>query len=518
MDGKRPLRVSTAATAVIAAMFLALLVLLGLWLRESWASSIRRTEDRAIAASKIVATNAGWVNALARQALQRIDESLGPMPDGTGIAPGRAINEAVANLPGQAKAYVVDADGNTLYSTDPQIKPINITDRDYFAALKAGRESYVSGLIVSRLSGKQIFVFSRRLDRAGKFAGAVMLSFEGEVLKDVWEAVDLGPNSTVGIIRGDGQLVARYPPPPGPVDMSKYVLFTEHLPKSPSGTYLATSPVDSASRLVAYQKVGNTAFVAVGSTDFKEGMKPFWEDVSIALSVLLLAGAGSIAAGGWIRHLLKRDTDRSARLSAALEENQLLLREIHHRVKNNLQSVQAVVRMQQMPPDAQKSLSDRISAMIAVHEQIYSRDQFARVAARDLLPAVVGTLLRAYGDQVEAHYDIDDILISADNATPLALLANEVVTNSLKYAFPDGRAGRLTISMKAGEGRRACLTIADNGVGFDAANVRTGMGTRLIRGVVGQLHGHFRLETVGGAAFIADLDIMEPKVPETEKT
>lgn len=509
MDGKRALRVSTAATAVIAAMFIALLLLLGLWLRESHTSAIQRTEDRATGASKIVATNVGWINALAWQALQRIDLSLGPVPGSLGNTSIRDINDAVANLPGQVKAYVVDEDGNTLYSTDAQIRPINITDRDYFKALASGSKTYVSGLLVSRLSGKQIFVFSRRVERAGKFVGAAMVSFEVELLKDVWDAVDLGPNSTVGIIRKDGELVARYPLAPGLVDMSKYVLFTSYLPKSPSGTYLASSPVDGQDRVVAYQRVEDTDFVAVGSADYQQGMKGFWEDVSIALSVLLLAGAGSIAAGGWIRHLLQRDNARSARLAEALEENQLLLREIHHRVKNNLQSVQAVVRMQHLPADVQKSLSDRIAAMIAVHEQIYRRDQFARVSAQDLLPAVVETLLRAYGNQVKASYDIDDILISADNATSLALLTNEVVTNSLKYAFRNGERGHLGISMKRMEGRRAGLVIADDGIGFDVASVKAGMGTRLIRGVVGQLHGHYRIETDRGTRFSAELDIME---------
>ncbi len=514
MEGRRPLRVSTAATSVIAVMFLALLVLLGLWLRESWSSATHRTEDRAIAASKIVATNAGWINALALQALQRIDESMGPIPGSGGSAPARDVNEAVANLPGQVKAYVVDGEGNTLYTTDPQIKPINITDRDYFQAVEQGAKTYVSGLLVSRLSGRQIFVFSRRLERAGKFSGAAMLSFEVELLKDVWDAVDLGPNSTVSIIRKDGQLVARYPLAPGPVNMSKYVLFTDYLPKSSEGTYLAKSPVDGETRIVAYQTVDNTDFVVIGSTDYKEGMKAFWEDVSIAISVLLLAGAGSIAAGGWIRHLLQRDTARSARLAEALEENQLLFREIHHRVKNNLQSVQAVIRMQQLPADTQRSLFDRIAAMISVHEQIYKRDQFARVSARDLLPAVVGTLLRAYGNDVEATYDIDDIVISADNATPLALLANEVVTNSLKYAFLDGRAGHLSVSMKPIEGRRVRLVIADNGRGYDAVSAPAGMGTRLIRGVVAQLQGQFRVEAADGARFTAELEIMEPQVAE----
>lgn len=205
--------VSRAATFVIAAMFAALVVLLSLWLYESYHAAIRRTEERAIAASKIVSTNASWINALSAQTLQRIDDALGPT---LGIATDdvKNINEAVSNLPGQVQAYVVDRNGRTLLSTDPDIKPIDIRDREYFAAVEKGAKTFVSGLLVSRLNNQQIFVFSRRLERNGVFVGAAMVSFQGsDLLKDVWEAVSLGTNSTISMIRKDGELVARYPPP-----------------------------------------------------------------------------------------------------------------------------------------------------------------------------------------------------------------------------------------------------------------------------------------------------------------
>ncbi|WP_105383547.1 sensor histidine kinase [Neorhizobium alkalisoli] len=502
-------KVATAATTVIAVMFTALLVLLGLWLNESYSSSVRRSGERATAASKIVATNASWINALAWQALQRIDDALGP-DIGVATEAVRDINASVANLPGEVQAYVVDRNGDTLFSTDPAIKPVNITDRDYFSALAKGARTYVSSLLVSRLTGEQIFVFSRQLNRNGQFAGAAVVSFQGKLLEDVWKTADLGPGSTVGIIRRDGQLVARYPVPAGPVDMSGYVLFTELLPKAPSGIYNATSPADGVRRVVAYTTVEGTEFVAIGSADAGVGLARFWSDLFIAAAVLSLATIGSFAAGTWIRHLLARDAAKSARLAEALEENQLLMREIHHRVKNNFQSVQGLIRTQQLPKEIQQSLLDRISAMIAVHEQIYSRDQFKNVSARDLIPAVVDTLLVACGDRVSVSYDIDDIAVSADHATPLALLANEVVTNALKYAFPSGHSGVIAISLKPLSSNRACLVVSDDGVGFDTAMATTGMGTRLIRGVMGQLRGDFIYERKNGTVFTAEMEIVEP--------
>src|SRR5690606_15964135 len=146
---------------------------------------------------------------------------------------------------------------------------------------------------------------------------------QGDLLAGGWATVDLGPDSTVGIIRRDGPLGARLPPPAGPVGMADYVLFSALIPKAPSGTYDAVSPADGVSRIVAYKVVDGTEFVAVGSAGTAAGMAPFWKDAFVAGAVLVLAAVGSFAAGIWIRHLHARDSAKSARLSEALEENQL---------------------------------------------------------------------------------------------------------------------------------------------------------------------------------------------------
>lgn len=498
-----------AAATIIVAMFFSLILLLGLWLSSSYRDAIRRTEERAVAASKIVATNVSFLDSLAHQALQRIDEVLGD--DIAQAAPSqvRNIGEAVSNLPGQVRAYVVDRRGLTVYSTSPMARPIDIVDRPYFSELAKGARQYVSSLLVSRVTGKQTFVFSRRLERDGRFAGAAVVSFEVEMLAGIWEAVDLGPNSTVSFARSDGQLVARYPLADGPLDMSGYVLFTDYLPRAPAGTYEAISPVDAAHRIVAYRKIDGTNLIALASADYDFGVRSFWRNVMVAASVLVLAGIGLLAAAGWIRHLRRRDAAQSQLLKDALADNQLLLREIHHRVKNNLQSVHSVIQLHRLPAEVQKSLAERISAMVAVHEQIYRRDEFARLCARDLLKSVAGKLLHAYGAPVAVDYDIDDVAVAAERATPLALLTNEVLTNALKYAFPDGRQGRISIALKAIGDGRARLTIRDDGVGFDPAAVQPGMGSTLIKGAVGQLGGTYAFASDGGTVFTAELKIAE---------
>ncbi|MCJ8056164.1 sensor histidine kinase [Shinella curvata] len=499
---------------IILAMFVSLVLMLGLWLNTSYRDAVRRAEERTIAASKIVASNVSLLDSLARQALQRIDETLGENIVPPASAKVRNIDEAVADLPGQVNAYVVDEAGLTLYSTDPMIKPISIVDRPYFSELAKGANQHISSLLISRLNGEQIFAFSRRLERNGLFAGAAVVSFEVKVLADVWEAVDLGPNSTVSFARADGQLVARYPLADGPLDMSQYVLFTDYLPKSATGTYEAVSPVDDAHRVVAYRTVDDTGLIALASADYDFGIQRFWRDVTVAISVLVLAGVSLLAAGQWIRHLRQRDAAQSQLLRNALADNQLLLREIHHRVKNNLQAVQSIIQLQRLPVETQQSLSDRISSMVAVHEQIYRHDEFSFLCAQDLIRSVVEKLLNAYGSAVTVDYDIDEIAISTDNATPLALLVSELLTNILKYAFTDGRVGTFSIALKSIGERRARLTVHDNGVGFDPQTIQRGMGSRLIQGVVNQLNGTHTFDGSDGTTFTAELEIVEPRVSD----
>lgn len=499
--------VARIAALLLVALWLVLAAVTFVWLYQSYETTNRRIGERLGAASTVVATNASWIAALATQALRRIDEAL---PSEIAMAGGEQthnINDAVDGLPGAVQAYVVDAGGKTVYSTDPQIKSISITDRKYFSVLKEGARDYVSSLLISRLDGQQIFVFSRRLERNGAFAGAAMVSFSANVLMSVWRAIDLGDGSTISLVRKDGQLVARFPPAEGPLDMSGHVLFTDYLPKAPAGTYESISPLDGVHRMVGYQAVDGTPFVALAALDYREAMEPFRRNAMAAAILGVLTTVGAAITVWWIRTLYRRDRLKTVALEAANSQNALLLREIHHRVKNNLQSVQSLLRMQGLPPDAQKSLSARIMAMIAVHEQIYRNDAFAMIELRNLVPAMVDKLVEAYEAPVEIVYSIDAVRVSGDHATAIALLLNEVVTNSLKYAREDMKGLHLNITVAAGEPDRVTLSVSDNGNGFDPEAMRRGMGSRLISGVVRQLNGSFRYEIGEGTTFVADLDL-----------
>jgi two-component sensor histidine kinase len=443
------------------------------------------------------------------QTVRRIDDAL-RLTDLRFDGNIRDMDVATQGLPNGVQAYVVDVEGRTLYSTDPEIKPVDITDRDYFAAVRDGQTEYVSSLLISRLNGEQIFVFSRRVVREGRFMGAIMVSVPAEVTRPIWETVDLGGNYAVSFIREDGMLVARYPLPETTLDMSGYILFTKYLKEAPAGTYRAeTSPMDGVRRVVAYRRVDGTPFIAVAAADYEFLIQPFRQTLLMLCVVAIIILGGAAIAGWWILHLLKAQEQQSVQLAKALETNEMLLREIHHRVKNNLQSVMSLVRLQMRGSEGFEALNSRIKSMIAVHEQIYTHDAYAEIDAADLIRAIVCSAVSAHDAKLRVEFDLNPTPVSAEKATALALLVNEVVTNAIKYAYPNGNEGRLLVALMAAEEPGKCLlTIRDEGVGFDASAVSSGTGTRLIDGSVRQLDGAYEFQSQAGTQFSATITLV----------
>ncbi len=462
-----------------------------------------RLEERSQAAAQVVATNAGWVAQVANQTLRRVDAVLGP-----DLSTDReTLQAAVEGLPDEVDVYIIDASANTIFATVPGAEAVSVADRDYFIALSEGADFYMSGLLVSRLTGENIFVFSKRVTRNGIFAGAVMVSFSDALMQTFWSYLDLDPGSTVSLVRRDGQLMARYPGISEAVDLSGHPLIVQYLPQAESGTYFSeASPVDGISRVVSYRAIPGTEILALASI----ATNRTWDALRGAIVAVMIIAMpillGLIGGGIWIVRLLRRDASRRADLEAANETNILLFREIHHRVKNNLQSVQSLVRMQDIPASAKIDLQSRLSAMAAMHEHIYKHDRYEDIDAHDLVRVVVDEVVQAYGANAQIDYDLDHVAVDRDHATPLSLLLSELVTNALKYAFKDGRDGRIAVTLRDLGGGRCGLVVADNGIGIgEVPEMPTSMGLRLVRGVVSQMGGTYRFVTDQGTRFEADL-------------
>jgi two-component sensor histidine kinase len=483
-----------AASGLIVVFFLLFVGVTGYLLLQGYNNARDRAEERAVSAARQVATNAGWIYETAQQALRRIDDAVA---DDLSTITGEDIADigaSVASLPGQVKIYVVDADGETRFSTDPNVKPINITDREYFQAALQGEETHVSGLLVSRLDGQQIFTISRRLERNGEFVGVAVISIDVALLGDFWTSLALGPLSAISLAREDGELVARFPPAPGPMNSADSVFFTDYLPRAATGTYETTSRADGVARIVGYDRVPGTKLIAVAAVGVEDVFAPFWRNATTTMLLGIPSAAGLAVVSIWIALLLNRDAQRRDELGRSLETNKLLFRELHHRVKNNLQSIQSLVTLQNIPPAAKIDLRNRIAAMAAVHEHLYRSDQYDAVEAAQYIPAVVDPLVHTYDGENVVEYRIESLTIDHDHATPLGLIVNEVVANALKYAFPNGRKGTIRVTLQRQDGGQVRLTVEDDGVGFDPEAVTSGMGGRLIAGITSQLLGKSHYE------------------------
>lgn len=207
-----------------------------------------------------------------------------------------------------------------------------------------------------------------------------------------------------------------------------------------------------------------------------------------------------------------------ARLEDSLREKNILLKEVHHRVKNNLQLISSIMNMQirQAPTEANKRvlqrLQDRILSLATVHKSLYQDNEMTRVDAGILIREIVARSLDI-GMETNAGVDVveyyDNILVGPDDAAPLSLLTSEAVTNALKY-LPQSNKERseMIVSLKYTEAERAMLRVV-NTLGGEPPEAGTGLGSKLITAFARQLNGSLSIREENGY-YILELDFPVP--------
>jgi two-component sensor histidine kinase len=462
-----------------------------------------RLEDDAATTAQIVATNGFWMNQVAIQTLRRVDT----LVDGDlSSIEGVAFNQLFDERPPEVIVSLIDADANLIYSTANFEEGVNLAERDYFQVLRNGAAFATSAKVITQPRGRVGFVFAKRLTRNNKFAGVITASYPNTVLESFVRDIDLIPGAAISLVRRDGRLMARYPTPDAP-DLVGDALFTEHVQRRDAGTFfIDRSPTDSKPKIIAFRSIPGTEMIAIAALPTEPAWALYRTELISMLVIIAPVGVALVIVGFWIWRLLRRDAIHAEELETANETNTMLFREIHHRVKNNLQSVQSLVRLQDIPEAAKIDLQSRLGAMAAMHEHIYRRDEYEDIDAHDIVPVVINEVVRAYGKPVEIVYELDRCYVDRDHITPLSLLLSELVTNALKYAFPEGGEGRIRIILQDLYNGRCKLTVADNGVGM-TTNIASSnsMGLRLIRGVVAQMGGTYEFVQSAGTRFEANI-------------
>ncbi len=200
------------------------------------------------------------------------------------------------------------------------------------------------------------------------------------------------------------------------------------------------------------------------------------------------------------------------KINKSLKEKDVLLKEIHHRVKNNLQIVSSLLSLQSRymkEPDSVeifKESQSRIKSMALIHEKLYQTGDLTRINLSEYANELVSDLFRSYSvNTYLVKYEIksNNILLDINTAIPCGLIINELVTNSIKHAFPDNRSGEINIEIKC-QDDDFILEVQDDGVGFpenlDIEDVKT-LGLQLVTSLTKQLDGAIELDRKGGTCF-----------------
>ncbi|GEP11479.1 histidine kinase dimerization/phosphoacceptor domain -containing protein [Methylobacterium gnaphalii] len=196
-------------------------------------------------------------------------------------------------------------------------------------------------------------------------------------------------------------------------------------------------------------------------------------------------------------HFEREVAKRTRELSEALAAKTMLLHEVDHRVKNNLQMVASLLALQTRTitdPAARETMEGmlkRVEALGTVHRRLYQSNDLERFDVTEFVRDLAGDLVRGLGrGDIRLHFDVEAVEVPVAKAPPIALILNELITNALRHAFPDGRPGRLSIAVTPGEASFA-IQVRDDGVGMTdpaPASGRRSFGKRLMETLARQLN------------------------------
>ena len=527
------------------------------------AHDVGEVHEHLLQTARAASTEEENMLAAAEQILRALS-SIGDVREATADC-NHDLSDALRGLTFFTNIVRSDAQGEVLCSALPSAAGKSVADRTYWKKAVNARGFIVSSVVVSQITDHPMLAAVLPLrDAQGKFQGALSIGVDGRWLDFLLKAKQLPPGGVVAIFDSSGQIIAaNYP-------QTAAAIFGHAAAPQPNSNALQSIDVNGRTWSYATATLtGNGVFVGFAMPEATL-LQPTYVNVSTdfllpILMILLACGAiwfttdqqvtrwivylRRISAtyrsghysirpmlenapsefqslGGALADMAAAIQERDKSLREAIAQKTMLIREVHHRVKNNLQIVISLLNLQAQQfhdPAAQIALRQaqiRINALALVHRILYEIEDQTSISLKRLLRDLVEQVYEGMGAEhhnLRLDLDIADRRVSGEAAVPIALFTVEALTNIFKHAYPDPeQSGTIHVELVETDEDRDVLRliIRDDGTGFDSATPSTG--SRLLQIFTDRLGGKFARRSSRGNGTVVELDFSVKDAERTE--
>jgi PAS domain S-box-containing protein len=235
-------------------------------------------------------------------------------------------------------------------------------------------------------------------------------------------------------------------------------------------------------------------------------------DVSVSSKIIFGKDGKPTGVEGVLRDITDRK-QAEKQVKSSLKEKEVLLQEIHHRVKNNMQIISSLLNLQSRcieddkVKDMYKMSRDRIKSMALIHEKLYQSEDLAKINFAQYIRSLTIHLLHTYNastDRIKLNAEVADVFLDINKAIPCGLIVNELVSNSIKHAFPKDRKGKIHVELNTGNNGDVCLIVSDDGIGFSEKvdfQEPDSLGLQLVNDLIEQLGGTLKFDSSSGISY-----------------
>ena len=511
-------RLSAGLIAGIAVMVATVIVITALSVVQDYRDALRETAAETQTVARALEQHSERVLDAIRFRLRLVQQWIGS-PDWEQAARDSDLHgelAALADRPFVHSVWLFDETGlGRVSSRSFPAPPAQADNRDYFTAQRdSDRGIYIGRPITGRHTGDNVFSASVRLTYDdGRFAGVAALFIRPEYFQEFYRDLQLGKAGAIELLRADGAFLIREPSI-GPLgELAKPRDYLERWAGKESGTYRAKWPSDGVERISSFRRIVDLPLVVHVGMSADHALEAWRTSLVYRLALAALALAATLAFGRVIvmraRAVESEVGRRTVELERSVREKDVLLREVHHRVKNNLQMIASMLRLtaRTSSRESQPIFADiarRVTAIGQAYNQLYRVGQVSELNLAEYIGTVAHGVAEGFDtSRITVRTELEEMTVDIDTALPVGLIALELVTNAFKHAFPGDRSGEVVIKLQRHEGY-ARLVVADNGVGIQAG-AGGGSGLMLIEALAGQVDGKLRRGPRSGGGMRARL-------------